>query len=126
MGNTVAKKVKKPLDYEKISLRASIKDFMKMRSLRAINVYNYREWKYGKDADKRCPWLHSLKLNVLNGYMDVFSPREGQPDHRAGTLIEDVTLPQYQEIYTIVKDIMNDEQYIPSKTKRNILVKINR
>ena len=124
--NKTEKKAKKSLDYEKIDLRASLKDTMKMRSLRTINVYNYRLWRYGKSADNRCPWLHSLKLNLLNGYLDVFSPRKGNHDHRAGTIIEDVTLPQYKEIYAIVKDILNDEDQIPSKLKRNILVKINR
>lgn len=124
--DTVAKKFKKPLDFEKISLRASLKDMMKMRSLRTINVYNYRLWKYGKDADKHSPWLHSLKLNILNGYMDVFGPREGMPDHRSGSIIEDVTLPQYQEAYGIVREILYDEAHIPARVKRNILVKVNR
>lgn len=124
--DTVEKKIKKSLDFEKISLRASLKDMMKMRSLRTINVYNYRLWKYGKDADKHSPWLHSLKLNILNGYMDVFGPRVGIPDHRSGSIIEDVTLPQYQEAYKMVKEILSDEACIPSKVKRNILVKVNR
>lgn len=124
--DTVAKKNKKPLDFEKISLRASLKDMMKMRSLRSINVYNYRLWKYGKDADKHSPWLHSLKLNILNGYMDVFGPRTGTPDHRSGNIIEDVSLQQYQEVYNMIKEILSDEVYIPTKVKRNILVKVNR
>ena len=121
-----ARKIKKPLDFEKLSLRASLKDMMKMRSLRTINVYNYRLWKYGKNADNYSPWLHSLKLNVLNGYMDVFGPRSGMPDHRSGNIIEDVTLSQYKEVYDIVKEILSDEASIPAKVKRNILVKINR
>lgn len=124
--DTVAKKIKKPLDFDKISLRASLKDMMKMRSLRTINIYNYRLWKYGKDADKHSHWLHSLKLNILNGYIYVFGPRVGIPDHRSGSIIEDVTLPQYQEAYKMVKDILSDEACIPAKVKRNILVKINR
>ena len=117
---------KKNLDYEKISLRASLKDMMKMRSLRSINISNYKRWKYGDNGCEMTPWLHSLKINMLNGYMDVFSPRTVINDHRAGNIIEDVSLDQYKEIYGIVQDILDDEANIPATVKRNILVKINR
>lgn len=117
---------KKPLDYEKISMRASIKDVMKMRSLRAINFANYRKWKYGDPKVGACPWVHSLKLNVLNGYLDVYLPRESEKDNRAGAILEEVTPSQYKEVHSVVQDILADEDKIPCAIRKNILVRLFR
>lgn len=117
---------KKSLDYEKISLRASIKDLMKMRSLRTINFSNYNNWKFNNGEPVSKLWAHSVRLNVLNGYIDVYAPRLSDKDNRAGSIIDDVTLPQYQELYSLVKNILNDEHRIAAKVRRNILVKVNR
>lgn len=127
MFDNLFKKMRtKKLDYEKISLRASIKDLMKMRSLRTINIANYNRWKQENGNSVINHWAHSLRLNVLNGYIDVYAPRLSENDKRAGKIIDDVSLSQYQELYGIVTDILDDEKKMPPKVKRNILVKVNR
>jgi hypothetical protein len=115
---------KKSLDYRKIELRASLKDLMKMRGLRSINFANYHRWK-NDNGNNESPWLHSLKLNLMDGYLYMYGYRNGT-DPRAGQKIEDATAEMYGEAYSIVKRILDDEANIPSKVKRNILVKMAR
>ena len=117
------KNEKKSLDLEKITIRASLKDIMKMRGLRSISISNYR--RYQGDENPNAYWLHSLRLDPMSGYINMFSPRTGT-DPRAGAIITDTTLSQYQEAYKVVQDILTAEPTIPSKVKRNILVAINR
>ena len=117
------KNEKKSLDLKKITLRASLKDIMKMRGLRSISISNYR--RYQGDENPNTYWLHSLRLDPMSGYINMFSPRTGT-DPRAGAIITDTTLSQYQEAYKVVQDILTAEPTIPSKIKRNILVAINR
>lgn len=119
----INRKERKELDLEKISLRASLKDLMKMRGLRSINISNYR--RYLGDKNPNSYWLHSLKLDPVSGYLNMFSPR-GNDDIRAGEKIEGTTLSQYREANQIVQDILRNESDIPFKVKRNILVGISR
>lgn len=117
-------KEKKTLDYKKIELRASLKDLMKVRGLRSINFSNYLRWKNGGEINP-LPWLHSLKLNLMDGYLYMYGYRN-ENDHRAGKRIENATVEMYNEAYELVKKILEDEENIPSKVRRNILVKLTR
>ena len=58
----------------------------------------------------------------------VSAPRKFEDDapKATGQKIEDATAEMYGEAYSIVKRILDDEANIPSKVKRNILVKMAR
>lgn len=114
-------KVKKE-NFRKEQIRGTIKQLMKVRGLRSISIANYNKWKM-KEKNK---WLHSLKLDIQDGYLYMYGFSKSENDSRAGERLENLSIDQYNEAYTQIMDILADEDKIPSNVKRNILVKIAR
>lgn len=114
-------KVKKE-NFRKEQIRGTIKQLMKVRGLRSISIANYNKWNM-KEKNK---WLHSLKLDIQDGYLYFYGFRKSDNDSRAGERLENLSIDQYNEAYTQIMDILADEDKIPSNVKRNILVKIAR
>lgn len=108
-------------NYEKETLRGTIKEIMKRKGLRAISVKNYDDWA-NNDGDR---WLHSIKLDIENGflYLHGFNERD---KFRSGGRIPDETADMYAYAYSKVREILEKEDEIPSKAKRNILVRVSR
>lgn len=109
-------------NFRKEQIRGTIKQLMKVRGLRSISIANYNKWKM-KEKNK---WLHSLKLDIQDGYLYLYGFRKSENDSRAGERLENLSIDQYNEAYTQIMDILADEDKIPSNVKRNILVKIAR
>lgn len=109
-------------NFRKEQIRGTIKQLMKVRGLRSISIANYNKWKM-KEKNK---WLHSLKLDIQDGYLYLYGFRKSENDSRAGERLENLSIDQYNEAYTQIMDILDDEDNIPSNVKRNILVKIAR
>ena len=114
-------KVKKE-NFHKEQIRGTIKQLMKVRGLRSISITNYNKWKRQEDNQ----WLHSLKLDIQDGYLYMYGLRKSENDSRAGERLENLSIDQYDEAYTQVRNILADEDKIPSNIKRNILVKMAR
>lgn len=117
--------MKKNLDYQKEMCRGTIKQIMKVRGLRTISLANYLAWKQTRDKDYGKQYengIHSIKLDVQDGYMNVY----GYNGTRCGNKIDDASGAIYQSVFAEVNDLLNDEHSIPSKIKRNILVKLCR
>ena len=114
-------KVKKE-NFQKEQIRGTIKQLMKVRGLRSISIANYNKWKM-KEKNK---WLHSLKLDIQDGYLYMYGFRKSENDSRAGERLENLSIDQYDEAYRQVRNILADEDKIPSNIKRNILIKMSR
>lgn len=114
-------KVKKE-NFHKEQIRGTIKQLMKVRGLRSISIANYNKWKM-KEKNK---WLHSLKLDIQDGYLYMYGFRKSENDSRAGERLENLSIDQYDEAYRQVRNILADEDKIPSNIKRNILIKMSR
>lgn len=114
-------KVKKE-NFHKEQIRGTIKQLMKVRGLRSISIANYNKWKM-KEKNK---WLHSLKLDIQDGYLYLYGFRKSENDSRAGERLENLSIDQYDEAYRQVRNILADEDKIPSNIKRNILIKMSR
>lgn len=114
-------KVKKE-NFHKEQICGTIKQLMKVRGLRSISIANYNKWKM-KEKNK---WLHSLKLDIQDGYLYLYGFRKSENDSRAGERLENLSIDQYDEAYRQVRNILADEDKIPSNIKRNILIKMSR
>lgn len=106
----------------KEQIRGTIKQLMKVRGLRSISVTNYHKWKK-QDSNE---WLHSLKIDIQDGYLHMYGFRNSKDDTRAGKRLENISIEQYNDAYMQVMNIIDDEEKIPSNVKRNILVKLAR
>lgn len=109
-------------NFRKEQIRGTIKQLMKVRGLRSISIANYNKWN-GQEENQ---WLHSLKLDIQDGYLYMYGFRKSENDSRSGERLENLSIDQYDEAYTQVMNILADEDKIPSNVKRNILVKIGR
>lgn len=104
---------KENFNTRKEQYRGTIKQIMKVRGLRTINLSNYSAWS-GADVDN----VHSIKLDIQDGYLNLFcTPRDRINDARVET---------YEKIFNVVMDIFANEHDIPRKICRNILVKLSR
>lgn len=115
---------------EKFQLRGAIKEIMRNCNLRTISIANFEKWAKNNVADflpiKNAidcvnKDIHSVKYDIMNGYIKVYHFNDkGQ----AGKPFDSVDNETYSLIYNTIMDItmMN----IPSKVKKNILVKVNR
>ena len=109
-------------NFRKEQIRGTIKQLMKVRGLRSISITNYNKWKRQEGNQ----WLHSLKFDIQDGYLYMYGFRKSENDSRAGERLENLSIDQYDEAYTQVRNILADEDKIPSNVKRNILVKMAR
>ena len=111
-------------NYKKEEYRGAIKQFMKVRGLRSISIENYNRWKnLPSDGE-----IHSIKLDIMNGYVNAY----GYGYTRGGRLVcaSDAVLDGseafYHRAYDKVKAILADEQNIPYRVRKNILVRVSR
>lgn len=118
--------MKQKIDYEKEQCRGTLKQIMKVRGLRTISLANFLKWFYGEKADTRsmCP-VHSLKLDLQDGYINAYGYQNDRPGCGEKISSENEATV-YQDAMKIVNALLNSEDKIPHKIKRNILVKLSR
>ena len=116
----------KKTNYQKEEYRGTLKQFMKVRGLRTISLYNYNAWR-GNPVN--VAGIHSLKLDLQSGYLNIFGYSIQNSRGRYlcdSTPIEDASAATYKAVYKEVMDILKDEQQIPAKVRKNILVRMAR
>ena len=106
--------------YEKFQVRGAIKEIMRNYGLRTISLANYyRHMNINPSVD-----VHSVKYDIMNGYIKLY--RYKNNDIKCGDVYETVDVNIYNDVYNTITTILNSENQIPSKVKRNILVKVSR
>lgn len=112
-------------NYEKFQIRGAIKEIMHNYNLRTISIKNYYDY-----INQECPMalnnIHSVKYDIMNGYIIVYNFKENDDKRRCGTPVGTVSNDTYKEIYNVLESLAKNDHNIPSKIKRNIMVKINR
>ena len=121
MGKNLFKAAKN--SYEKFQVRGAIKEIMRNYGLRSISLSNY--FKY-LNVTPTVSNVHSVKYDIMNGYIKVHQYKNNKNDNRCGEAFETVDMKTYHGVYETIMEILNNEHTIPSKTKRNIWVKVNR
>lgn len=109
--------MRKNFNFKKELYRGTIKQIMKVRGLRTINLGRYFEWK-DEDA-KSLSAVATLKFNLQDGYINMFDSH----NHKIADEVADVL---YSDAYDVINRIFTEEMTIPYKQRRNILVSINR
>lgn len=118
--------MKQKIDYEKEQCRGTLKQIMKVRGLRTISLANYFRWLYGKNANaSQFSKVHSLKLDLQDGYINAFGYASDARSCGDKISSENET-SIYQSAMEAVNSLLNVEDKIPYKVKRNILVKLSR
>lgn len=105
--------------YEKFQIRGAIKEIMRNYGLRTISLANYDKF----TENTTCDNVHSVKYDIMNGYIHL---HEYNKNGRCGNAIENVDINLYKKVYKTILYILDNEHTLPSKVKRNILVKVNR
>lgn len=116
----------KNTNYQKEEYRGTLKQIMKVRGLRTISISNYNNWR-GVKPDVN--GIHSLKLDIQSGYLNIFGYRVAAKSGRlmcSPDAIENASAETYKNVYNQVMNILNDEANIPSKERKNILVRMAR
>ena len=118
------KNLRKNPNYEKEQYRGTIKQIMKVRGLRTISLANYSNWKGLTPGENG---IHSLKLDIQDGYLNIYGYQvNGKGNLACGQAIQDAPASLYESAYKQVMSLINDEASIPSRVRRNILVKVAR
>lgn len=119
-------RAKKITNYKKEEYRGTIKQIMKVRGLRTISLANYNDW-VGAENDYE-NGVHSFKINIQDGYVNAYgfgTTKNGK--HVCSTeAIQDATADFYKKAYDNVMAIITNEDKIPAKVRRNILVPVSR
>lgn len=106
--------------YEKFQIRGAIKEIMRNYGLRTISLSNYYKYLNISPIIKN---VHSVRYDIMNGYIKV---HQYDNKNRCGDAFETVDIKTYNSVYSTIIDILDNEYKIPSRIKRNILVKVNR
>ena len=115
----------KRFNYDKEEYRGTIKQIMKVRGLRTISLANYD--KFMGNAVNFDTEPHSLKLNLQDGYVNIYAYRRMSENRLVcGDVIDNASAELYKRAYEKVKEIIANEDKIPSKVKKNILVSLCR
>ena len=120
------RKNRKSTNIAKEECRGIVKQIMKVRGLRTISLENYNNWK-GVPRDTN--GIHSVKLDIMSGYLNIFGydfVGKNKKPVCSSVAIEDAPAEVYQYVYGQVKNILADEDYIPYRVKKNILVRVAR
>ena len=99
-----------------IDTRGPMKEYMMLRRIRRIDIYNYLEWKGFMPTTFP---VRSIKIDLLNSYLYMYDVNNRKIDNDTANTL-------YPQVYDMVMEIFNNETVIPSKKKRNILVKVSR
>lgn len=114
----------KSLNYQKEQYRGTIKQIMKVRGLRTISLANYNAWK-GNEVNE--DGVHSLKLDLQDGYVNIYGFKKNSKNKLVcGDAVQDASVEFYKNAYEQVMSLLTEEYMIPSKIKRNILVRLAR
>ena len=114
--------MKTAFDYNKEQYRGTLKQIMKVRGLRTISIANYINWLNSNGKDIEIPSVHSLKLDLQDGYINAY----GWNGNHCGGKIEDFSSDGYRYALGVVRDILDNYEKIPYNVRRNILVKMCR
>lgn len=117
--------LKKNTNYQKEEYRGTLKQIMKVRGLRTISLSNYNDWRgVAQDVNG----IHSLKLDLQSGYLNIFGYRTASTGRLMcdTEAIENASAETYKNVYNQVMNILKDEENIPSKVRKNILVRMAR
>lgn len=120
------RKFKKQMNTAKEEYRGTLKQIMKVRGLRTISLNNYMKWK-GVQPDPT--GVHSLKIDIQSGYLNIYgygAESEKRGFRCSDTAIEDASATLYRGVYNTVMEILEKENEIPTKVKKNILVSVFR
>lgn len=126
LSNLRNRRMEKKLNYQKELCRGTLKQIMKVRGLRTISLANYYEWckenniAYNLNA---CP-VHSLKIDIQDGYLNAYDFNKNSK--RCGEKLENASADVYTNALNEVNSILANESNIPTKVKRNILVRMAR
>lgn len=110
-------------NYEKFQVRGAIKEIMRNYGLRTISLANYYKF---LNVEPEIKNVHSIKYDIMNGYIKVHKYKENKNDIRSGEPFDTVDINTYHAVYNAIVKILNSESIIPNKIKRNILVKVSR
>ena len=114
--------MKRNFDYNKEQSRGTLKQIMKVRGLRTISIANYVKWLNDNGATLSNPNVHSVKLDLQDGYINAY----GWKGNKCGEKIEDLSSEGYANVLETVRSILADEGNIPYRVRRNIFVKMCR
>lgn len=114
--------MKKTFDYNKEQCRGTIKQIMKVNGLRTISIANYVNWLNTNGNNIDNPFVHSLKLDLQDGYINAYGWKNG----KCGEKIEDLSSDDYKNVLAVVQSMLSDEGKMPYRVKRNIFVKMCR
>jgi hypothetical protein len=109
-------------DFNKEQSRGTLKQIMKVRGLRTISIANYVNWLNKNGFKVEAPFVHSLKLDIQDGYINAY----GWNGNKCGSKIDDLSADEYGKALTIVNDLIANENRIPYSVRRNIFVKMCR
>ena len=108
--------------YEKFQIRGAIKEIMRNYGLRTISLSNYFNYLNTTPT----VGVHSVKYDIMNGYIKVYKFNDNVNNKKCGEAFDTVDINTYSNVYKTILDILNEENKIPNKIKRNILVKVSR
>ena len=86
--------MKKIFDYNKEQSRGTLKQIMKVRGLRTISIANYVNWLNSNGKSANVPAVHSLKLDLQDGYINAY----GWNGNKCGEKIEDLSASDYTAV----------------------------
>ena len=110
-------------NYEKFQVRGAIKEIMRNYGVRTISLKNYFDY---LGITPTVDGIHSLRYDIMNGYIKAYAYKKGDMRKRCGDPIESISINEYKIIYDILDSLVTNRHNIPSKIKRNILIKVNR
>ena len=114
--------MKNNFDYNKEQSRGTLKQIMKVRGLRTISIANYFKWLNSNGGNASVPSVHSLKLDLQDGYINAY----GWNGDRCGEKIEDLSSENYANVLATVQNMLINEPKMPYRVKRNVFVKMSR
>ena len=109
-------------DFNKEQSRGTLKQIMKVRGLRTISIANYVKWLNENGNEVAYPFIHSLKLDLQDGYINAY----GWKGNKCGGKIEDLSSEGYANALVTVRRMLVDEENIPYRVRKNIFVKMCR
>ena len=119
-------RTKKTTNYKKEEYRGTIKQIMKVRGLRTISIANWNDYN-GIENDHE-NGVHSFKIDIQDGYVNAygFSKTKKGAYVCSREAIQDGSAEFYKKAYDKVMEIIKNEENVPAKFRRNILVPVSR
>ena len=96
--------------------RGPLKEMMMLRRIRRVDIHNYLNWK--GYLPSTFP-VRSVKIDLLNNYLYLYDRDNKKIDNETANTL-------YPQVYDMVMEIFKNEKLIPTKQRKNIVVKVNR